>query len=137
MTQYAANLGGGEKGMQEAKSLLGCMGTVILCANGCAETNRHFGPDTLGYEPQLLFGGGTETGGEPFDAAGYMLGTWQPKAHYSFSQQLQPVLPPQTFLTLRTGGEANDFTVDAVVIAANRTFADGRPFKLVSLKQVL
>lgn len=134
LPQYASSLGGGDKGRQEAQALLGCMGTVLLFANGCRETNQHFS-DVLGNEPQMLFGGSVDTGGEPFDFAGHMLGTWEPKAHCSFNQNLQPVLPPQTFLTLETP-TANRLAAEAIVIVANRTFADGKSHKKVSFKQV-
>ncbi|MBA4066201.1 MAG: hypothetical protein C0501_21300 [Isosphaera sp.] len=135
LPQLAASLGGGDKGRQEAMALLGCMGHVVAFANACKETNEHFA-GLAGHEMQTTYGGSSD-GNEPFDAVGYMLGTWTPRATASFSQQMLPVLKPQEFLGLRTGGPGNKFLCDAVVFAANRTFADGRSIKRVTLRQVL
>lgn len=135
LPQLASCLGGADKGRQEAMALIGCMGTVICFANACKETNEHFAA-LAGHELQTLYGGSSD-GTEPFDPIGYALGTWTPKVSASFSQQMLPLLKPQEFLGLRTGGPRNRFLCDAVVFAANRTFAGGRAFKRVTLNQVL
>ncbi len=134
LPQLATAFGGGDSGRQEAMALAACMGHTILFANGCVETARHYS-ELFGQEPQFLFGGSMDTGGEPFDPAGWLMGTWQPKTHVNYSQSLQPVLPMQTFLTLETPVPGR-LSAEAIVIAANRTFADGKAWKRVSFDMV-
>jgi hypothetical protein len=133
--QYAAQLGGGQDGQQEALSLIACMATVVLHANPCKETNAHFSA-VVGEEPVTVTGGGVDAG-EGYDLVGDLLGTWQPRVNINFHTQYRPAIPPQLFLQLKTGGKANAFTAEAIVLASNRQFRDGRSWCRVSIPQVL
>lgn len=136
LPQLASCMGGGDRGRQEAMGILACHGHIIACANGCRETNEHFAGGQ-GMEMETVFSGSSDGGAEPFDPVRHALGLWQPRANVSFGPQLLPVLKPQEFLTLRTGGARNGYVCDALVFTANRTFANGRAFKRVSFQQVL
>lgn len=135
LPQLAAQLGAGPGGLQEAQSLVANLATVFLHANSCKETNEHFSA-VVGEEPVTTTGGTADTG-EPFNLAGSLMGTWEPRVSVSFHTQYRRALLPQTFLQLKTGGPANGYEAEAVVLAANRKFGNGLSWKRVSIPQVI
>lgn len=126
-----AAAGGDHRGETLTRALLANYRTKILLANICDTTNRLFSEMFSQFKDNFVsISEGHHT---PDDFIGAMLGAKPPQV--SVSQHLYPRLPPEKFLTLRRGGEQNNYQVDGYLTMGGKTFAGGLPFKKVTFTQ--
>ena len=121
ISNYYVAFGQGEHGKNQTDSLLGNLSTLMFCANSHEATNRWasgiFGT-TYQNIASTTTGGSTnasmsEQGGSSSD--GYSSST-------SISEQQRNVVEPRDFTLLKTGGEANDYLVQAYVNQSGRVW---------------
>lgn len=133
---YAA-LGGNERGRVEAASLFANLNTKILHANTDPVTNE-WAASIVGRSLQQFANGNTSSSSD--DTSGTAFGLdWlghSKNTSAGFSESYEWDLQPSTFLKLRTGGSANDWMVDGVVVQNGKTFAStGRNWLITSFEQ--
>jgi type IV secretory pathway TraG/TraD family ATPase VirD4 len=125
---YAALPGMG--GRHQADALLSNLNLRILHALGDAESAQ-WASGLVGKELKTFIGGSTAPQEDLFDT---LMGRSQFTG--SFSQHYEHILQPNVFMNgLRTGGPANRYVVDAIVIKSGEPFADGRNFLWTSFSQ--
>jgi hypothetical protein len=120
----------GEAGRHFADALLANFSHVIIHVSD--PVTAKWAASKLGRKKELMCSGGfqpSEDGiyGELFGSTRF---------HGSFSEHYEQVLQDQAFQHgLRTGGPANDFIADAIVIKSGEPFTDGQNHKYVSFSQ--
>lgn len=121
ISNYYALLGNRD----QANSLLGNFQTKVFHANADAPTNA-YASEVIASEMIALGSGGTSTNPEG-----------ERSSSFNVSQSLQSKVLPAEFTTLRTGGPANGFTVEAIWFQGGRRFATnhGHPFVRASFRQ--
>jgi hypothetical protein len=121
----------GEDGKHETFCLLSQFSHRILHAVGDVETAQ-WASDTLGRRQETFIGGSMQPAGGMFDE---LMGNGQFTS--SFNTHYEPVLQPGVFLTelSRTGGPANNFLSDAIVIRPGRPFSTGENWLPVTFSQ--
>ncbi|MBI5431866.1 MAG: TraM recognition domain-containing protein [Planctomycetes bacterium] len=133
---YAA-LGGSEKGRVEAASLFANLNTKILHANSDPVTNE-WAASIVGRTLQQFANGNTSSSNDDSSAAAFGI-DWlghTKNTSAGFSESFEWDLQPSEFLKLRTGGPANDWLVDAVVVRNGKAFAaTGRNWLVTSFEQ--
>lgn len=136
LTQNYSNLlaafGGGEaKALTD--SILGNQNTKILCANSDPVSNE-WAASVAGRSKQLFLSAGqSRESFDPLDWIGLGNGS---QTNCSFSEQMEYDLDPRTFTTLRCGGPANRWEIDAVVFQNGRQFAaNGKTWLQVTFPQ--
>jgi hypothetical protein len=120
----------GETGQHQGLALLSNFSTKLFHALGSSE-DATYASNLIGNAPQMFMSGNSQPNEDLFSG---LMGLTQ----YSggFSEQMQPIVLPQQFMNeLRTGGAANDYKVDAIVVKSGEPFADGRNFKFVCFDQ--
>ena len=124
ISNYLAVMGAGEDAKPKVDSLLGNLSTKIFHANMDAETNEYasrlIGQDIMAIEAgsyQRSVYGLNATKGE------------------SFSMQMLPQVLSKEFTTLKSGGEENEFSVQAVISVSGREWSDGKNYKKITFKQ--
>lgn len=109
LPNYYIHAGAGQQGRNRIEALLGNLGTKIFHANSCIQTN-HYAADTLGKMRGWKSSQGANYG-----------------ENFSFnegaSEDVEYVMQPAEFATLKTGGEYNQYQTEAVV------HKQGAPFR--------
>ncbi|MEZ6098152.1 MAG: hypothetical protein R3E01_04200 [Pirellulaceae bacterium] len=123
--------GGDHRAETLVRALLANYRTKLLLANICDATNRMCS-DMQGEFKDKFFSI-SEGPKDPNDLLGSILG--MKPLQMSMSEQLHKRLPPENFLTLRRGGQAFNYLIDAYLMIGGHTFADGLPFKKVTFSQ--
>jgi hypothetical protein len=119
------------KNTEDATSWIGNLQTKFIFANGDNETNQFF--SQMFGQKRELFGSFTP-GNEPYDMFAYMMGQ-EKNGSFSMSEQMQPQVRQEYFLTLRKGGKENDFLVDCLVVQGGRQFSNGKPWIAATIEQ--
>jgi hypothetical protein len=117
LPNYYWALGGEEKGKSLTDSLMGVLQTKIFCSNSCPKTNQA-ASDIFGKSWQQKSNFGTSHGdkGDRTQTSGGV-------------ESLEHNVEPSEFTTLRKGGPANNYEVDAYIHGGGRTFeATGAQF---------
>lgn len=109
---------GGKNPTARVDSLLGNLATKIMLCNNDAVTNE-WASRTIGKAFKFTI---SLTVNEQTQSAGS-------------SQQLHYQVDPRLFTILKTGGEVNDYTVEAVMSVAGRVWSNQRNFRLVEFSQ--
>lgn len=132
-TVYAA-LGAGDKAKQEVDSILGNCATKILCANSCAVTNQ-WAADLIGRCKQFMVNANNSYGDE--DAASLLFGGGSARMSAGVNEVMDYDLQPAFWAHgLRTGGPANDWSVDAIAFRNGAKFrANGKNWMQVTFPQ--
>jgi hypothetical protein len=126
-----AAVGAELEGRALVDSLLNNLVTKIFHANSDATTNE-YATKLIGKELRKFRTGGRSVGSNP--------GSWIPSVTRSsgLSEQLDDVIHPVEFSSLKKGGQANGYAVDGVIIQMGRTFGpDKQRWCLVSFNQRL
>ncbi len=119
-----------EKAEQQTLSLLSNFGHRIIHGLGDVET-AEWASKSLGTRLETHIGGSTQPAESFYDE---MFGVAQSTS--SFSTQYEPVLQPGVFMNgLRSGGPANRFLCDAIVIRPGMPFSNGENWLHVSFSQ--
>ncbi|MCA9217973.1 MAG: hypothetical protein KDB27_33110 [Planctomycetales bacterium] len=87
----------------------------------------------LGQERQQFVSLSENQHPEPEGMGGLLFGA--KRFHFSTSEQMYHMVPPEKFLSLRRGGPENNFLIDSYMMMGGRTFENGRPYKLVTFSQ--
>ena len=121
ISNYYALLGNRD----QANSLLGNFQNKIFHANADAPTNA-YASEVIASEVISLGSGGASTNPEG-----------ERSTSFNVSQSIQPKVLPAEFTMLRTGGPANNFTVEAIWFQGGRRFIanQGHPFLRTSFHQ--
>ena len=115
---------------QQTLSLLGNFGHRIVHALGDVET-AEWASKALGMKLESHIGGSTQPCESVYDE---LFGNTQSTS--SFSTQYEPVLQPGVFMNgLRSGGPANRFMCDAIVIRPGMPFSTGENWLRVAFSQ--
>lgn len=120
---------GGSAGREKGLGLLTNFSTKILHA--CGPQDAQYASQLIGNELQRLVHTSSPPAEDVFAA---MMGA--SRVSTSLNESMLPIVEPRFFMNgLRTGGEANGFCVDAIVVKSGEPFSDGRNFKFVSFDQ--
>jgi len=120
----------GDSGKHQADALLASFSHAIVHASD--PVTAKWAASKLGRKKELMCSGGFQPSEDGI--YGELFGNT--RFHGSFSEHYEQVLQDQAFQHgLRTGGPANNFMADAIVIKSGEPFADGRNHKLVSFSQ--
>jgi hypothetical protein len=125
---YAAMPGDG--GRHFADSLLANFSHTI--AHACDPVSSKFLASKLGRRKEILYSGSSSP--KP-DATVWEQICGHNQVSASFSEHYEQVLQDQEFMVGRTGGPANNYLADAIVIRSGEPFADGRSFQRVTFSQ--
>lgn len=121
---------GGQAGQHKADMLIGNYGLHIYHLSD--PKTAQYASDLLGQRREIFVG---VTPGTPRATFGGEIFGNNP-ASFSISQQYQPVLQPRVLMSgLRTGGPANGYVVDGVVIRTGEPFRDGNNYQFVEFYQ--
>lgn len=137
VSNFYAALGGGDKGRVEADSLFANLNTKIFHANSDPVTNE-WAASLIGRTRQFFINGNTSYGQDAHVAQLLGLSPDGQGCHSSagFSESYEYEVQPSAFTQLRTGGEANDRCVDAIVFQNGRLFGgSGRTWQRVTFRQ--
>jgi hypothetical protein len=119
----------GEAGKHQADALLANFTTVI--AHVCDPVSAKWLASRLGKKKEILFGGNSSQGdGTVWDE---LYGN--SRFNGSFSERWEAVLQEQEFLVGRTGGPANGFLADAVVLKSGEPFSSGKNYLKTTFDQ--
>jgi hypothetical protein len=120
----------GEAGRHQADALMANFATVI--AHAVDPTSARWLASKLGKRKQILFSGGSSPGP---DATVFDELFGRSTFHGSFSEHYEAVLQDQEFMIGRTGGPANGYLADAIVIKSGEPFANGKSYQRVAFSQ--
>ena len=120
----------GEAGKHQADALLANFSHVIVHASD--PVTARWASDKLGKRREFLFGGSSQDGADVWDE---LMG--KSRRSSSFSEQYQDVLQTNEFMVGRTGGPANGYLTDAIVLKSGESFSDGRNYQRVTFSQKL
>ncbi|MDB5282585.1 MAG: TraM recognition site of TraD and TraG [Bacteroidota bacterium] len=124
ISNYYAVMGSGSDAKARVDSLMGNLCTKIFHANSDAETNE-YASRLIGSAPTPLTNVGTSHstfGLQDTDSQG-------------LSMQYLPQIQPREFTTLKTGGEFNDYQVEAILTVNGRKWADKNNYIPFSIEQ--
>ena len=114
----------------EAKALLTNFGVKIVHTTGDGETAT-YASDLLGKKKRRKI---TYNPKQPESMGEEIFG--QSTGTCSLSEDWEPVLQPRAFMSgLRTGGKANGYMVDGIVIRSGEPFHSGENWLLVEFSQ--
>lgn len=134
-----AALGTGDAGKAEAESLLANFGTLIFHCNTCQRTNN-FASQLLGVERVLMATGNSTYNADDQWSASLGL-DWLGNSRSTtagFNEQYRPIMEPAKFARLRSGGKANGFLADAIVLKSGDLFrSTGTTWLPVTFRQDL
>jgi hypothetical protein len=124
------SIGGAHQGHHKADSLLANFGTHIY--HTVDPKTAQFASDLLGQRRELFINTTMQPNGdELFDV---IMGRSQ--ISVSTNESYQPILQPALLQGgLRTGGAANDYCVDAVIIRLGEKFANGENYQFMTFHQ--
>lgn len=134
VSSFYAALGGNEKGKAEATSLFANLNTKIFHAQADPVTNE-WASSLIGRTRQFFSNGNNSY--SPDDCLSSMMGM-APAGNTTagFSESMEFELQPSAFTRLRTGGQANNGIVDAIIFQNGRRFNDsGRCWMPVTFQQ--
>lgn len=120
LPNYFANMGGSAS-EHKVKSFLGTLGTKIFHANADIETNK-YASDLVG---QAYF--------KREQHSRTIAGEYSTTASYSYD--LEHIMRPEKFVSLRTGGPANGLFVDGVIHTQGKQIAKDANFKTMFFNQ--
>jgi TraM recognition site of TraD and TraG/Type IV secretory system Conjugative DNA transfer len=113
---------GGHKSEYKVKALLGTFGTKFFHANADIETNK-YSSDLLGDTYKEISTESVTMSGDNFSKTN------------NKSIELEKVLRPEEFSSFATGGEPNNFKVQAIMYRQGNTMANGLNYLKVSFDQ--
>jgi hypothetical protein len=129
LPSFYERLGGNQKAKYQVDSLLGNFALKIVHTVSCPQTAQ-WASSLIGRERQAFIGGSTSPMDSLFDQ---IMG--RGKFTGSFSESLTEIVQPRQFMTdLRTGGPANGYMCDAILVR-NEPFANGSNWLLTSFSQ--
>jgi hypothetical protein len=134
LTQGASSVYGamkGETGRHQAEALLGNFGTVV--AHAVDPISAKWLSSKLGRRKELLCSGGFQRGPD-YSLYDELMGNGGGFSG-SFSEHYEQVLQDQEFMIGRTGGPANNYMADSIVIRSGEPFSDGRSYQRVAWSQ--
>ncbi len=120
----------GDAGRHQADALLANFSHVIVHA--CDPVTAQWAAAKLGRQREILYGGGVSP--QP-DRTVWEDIFGQPHVNGSFSEHYEPLLQDQAFMVGRTGGPANGFIADAILLRSGEPFSDGLNFKRAVFSQ--
>ncbi len=109
-------------------TLLANLQTKFFCQSSSVDTNE-WASKLLGERWVMVSGTNVSQGRDGRE--GHATGS----AGVSRSEQKRAYIEPSEFTTLRRGGEAYNYMVDAIVYKGGHLFEDGLPFKLLTFSQ--
>jgi type IV secretory system conjugative DNA transfer VirD4/TraG family protein len=122
LPNYYAMMGGDiHKSEHRVKSMLGNLATKFFCCNTCTDTNN--------WASQLIGSGYTEKTSRNVSVSGEF------SSSTNTSYEPEPMVRPEQFCHLRTGGPDNGMNVDTYVHRQGKLFDNGHNFKKVIFKQ--
>jgi len=120
LPNYFANMGG-QASEYKVKSFLGTLGTKIFHANADIETNQY----------------ASDLAGEAFfkkdQYSRTLAGEFSSSKSYSYD--LESVMRPEEFVSLKTGGPANNFLVEGIIHTQGKQIDKQVNFKKISFNQ--
>jgi hypothetical protein len=124
LPNYYWAIGGEQKGQALTDSLMGVLQTKVFCANSDPRTNQ-WAADVIGKGFQSRFNSNINRNEEGHGAVSS-----------GASESLEYLVQPSEFLTLKKGGPANDYLVEAYVLGGGRVFnASGSTYLKTAFKQ--
>ena len=123
ISNYFAQIGG-QGASAKVNSLLGNLSTVIFHANTDAETNE-YASRLIGHDIVLLTGAGLQN--QHFSL--------ERTESENISSQYMPQVKPMEFTVLKTGGEVNNYKVEAITMISGRKWANGKNHIRLSFTQ--
>ncbi len=123
--------GGDAAAQQLMLALFANYNTKLVLANNCNTTNDYFSSAWGQHREQFIGVSESQPEGKT-DFMSMMFG--EDQFLFSTNQQLVPRLTPDKFLSLRRGGKANRFLIDAYLTQGGRIFGDS-PFTRVTFSQ--
>ncbi len=117
------------KSKEDALAWIGNLQTKFIFANTDPETNQYF--STMFGQRKEMFG--SYSGPKEYDMVSDWMG--QDRGGYSMSEQMQPCVRPEEFVTLRKGGWENDLIVDCFVTQGGRVWSNGKTYTKMGIKQ--
>jgi hypothetical protein len=134
ISNFYAALGGTEKGKAETDSLFANLNTKMFCANGDPVTND-WAASIIGRSRQYFCNSSNSY--DPGNWLSSMTGLrGMPHTNTGVTETIEFEVQPRAFTTLRKGGPANRWQVDAVVFQNGRRFArSGKTWMKVSFSQ--
>lgn len=105
-------LGGSLEAQTQAKAVYGLHVNKVMVNNNCHATNE-FNSMVIGQHKEMFCGGSINRSNDTLQWWD-IFGVGASPA-FNFSQQWNFIVPPTTFLNLRSGGKENQFIVDAVI----------------------
>ena len=120
LPNYFANMGG-KDGEYRVKSFLGTLGTKIFHANADIETNE--------YASKMVGAGYFKKDGYSMSVADKF------SSSKSYSWELESIMRPEEFVSLKTGGPDNGLAVEGVIHTQGRQLRKDVNFKKVTFKQ--
>lgn len=124
ISNYFAVMGSGGDARARVDSLMGNLSTKIFHANSDAETNE-YASRLIGHEIAKLANVGIQ---QPHMS----IATVQTE---SLSNQYLPQIQPREFTVLKSGGEFNDYEVQAIMTVSGRQWSNGKNFMKVCFEQ--
>lgn len=125
ISNYFAVMGSGNDAKARVDSLMGNLSTKIFHANSDAETNE-YASRLIGNEITSLEGMASEK--DPyFDIAR--------SRSISFNSQYIPQVQPREFTVLKSGGEQNNYKVEAMIMTSGKLWADGKNYCTATFTQ--
>jgi hypothetical protein len=124
ISNYFAVMGSGSDAKARVDSLMGNLCTKIFHANSDAVTNE-YSSKLIGSDIIPMESGGTQ----------YTSFSLKDSKNLGYSMQLVPQVLAKEFTLLRSGGQSNEFKVDAIVMVSGKKWSDGRNFKQTVFKQ--
>lgn len=118
----------GEAGKHQADALLANFSHVIVHASD--PVTAKWASAKLGRRKEMLHSGSTQDGADVWDQ---LMG--KSRRSNSFSEHYEQVLQDQEFMVARTGGPANGYLADAIVLKSGESFSDGKNFQRVTFSQ--
>lgn len=120
----------GDAGRHQADALCANFSHVIVHASD--PVTAKWCSSKLGRQKQILFSGGSSPRHDstPWDEF------WgHNQFHGNFSEHYEQVLQDQEFMVGRTGGPANGYLADAIVLRSGEPFVNGKNFQRVAFSQ--
>jgi hypothetical protein len=121
----------GEAGRHQADALLANFSHVVV--HPCDPMTAKWASAKLGRRKQILWSGSSSPVRNEVPIWDQMHGPQHTSC--SFSEHVEAVLQDQKWMVGRTGGPANGFICDAIVVKSGEPFADGESFKRVAFRQ--
>lgn len=132
---YAA-LGGSDQGRAEADSLFGNLNTKIFHANSDPVTNE-WGANLIGRSRQYLANSSTTRQPQYITPSLFNMEE-SPQLSTGLTEHIDYEVQPRRFTTLRRGGPANGWEVDAILFQGGRRFQrTGKTWMPITFKQTL